>query len=511
MNRMIIVDDEPLVRQHLLHIIDWAQQGFEVVGLAQDGDEAFKLALDQSPDLIITDIRMPGIDGLQLIEQLKACKNAPVFIVLSGYGDFSYTQRAMQLGVRNYLLKPIEQPELMQALVRVRQELNQNRIQKRAMEKGILAQQRQWLLQSLQGINPQKMELIKQNQPAINQGYQLLLAEITVPEDEDNHFSLEDLSITLLGKQHIAVAVSAHHLLIYSMLALDTDAKRTAQNLQDELDMLGHHAYLVASQVLGDTRAIPKVYRQLEKILSARLLLGNTSPLMAQPALLTALDYPWQSILEMPQDALATVVSQGDPAAIQSQSEALLRLLEKVKYQPDFARGLLLSQLLPVIGLVEKAHGDTPQLMDGPFDMDQLLHALITQKSVSQLVSLLSRAATYLRLARNNRPTCISEKIIDLIHTKYKEDLTLTGLAQVFYMNPAYLGQLFKKETGQSLNAYLRNYRVTQAKRLLLNTNLTVTQIAYESGFQNLRSFYLAFGNQEGKTPKEYREETQQL
>lgn len=116
MKKVLIVDDEKLSRDYFVNIIDWSEYGFSCVHTAADGLEVYDKVLENRYDLILTDIRMPGINGLDLIKKIQQIPHNPLFIIMSGYSEFEYAQTAMRLGVKYYLLKPVEENELRQIL-----------------------------------------------------------------------------------------------------------------------------------------------------------------------------------------------------------------------------------------------------------------------------------------------------------------------------------------------------------------------------------------------------------
>mgnify|MGYP000884139234 CR=1 FL=1 len=119
MLKVVLVDDEPSVLEGLRIFADWEQMGFEIAGEASNGEASFSIIRDTRPELVICDIRMPGLNGLELIEKVNAdISPSPKFMVLSGYNDFSYAQKALQLGALGYLTKPIDAKELKRELKR---------------------------------------------------------------------------------------------------------------------------------------------------------------------------------------------------------------------------------------------------------------------------------------------------------------------------------------------------------------------------------------------------------
>ena len=123
MIKTLIVDDEVWVCRLIENLVDWREMGFELVGTADNGQLAYDMIVERQPELVITDIRMPGFSGLELIEKIKTVFPETLFVVISGYSDFSYARQALENGVFSYLLKPIDRTELGNMLVRVRKNL----------------------------------------------------------------------------------------------------------------------------------------------------------------------------------------------------------------------------------------------------------------------------------------------------------------------------------------------------------------------------------------------------
>lgn len=116
MLKLLIADDERIIRETISSIIDWEKEDIEVIGLCKNGIEAYDMILDESPDIVLTDIRMPGMDGLELIRRISQTNLNTQFIILSGFGEFSYAREAMRFGVRHYLLKPCNEIQILDSV-----------------------------------------------------------------------------------------------------------------------------------------------------------------------------------------------------------------------------------------------------------------------------------------------------------------------------------------------------------------------------------------------------------
>lgn len=134
MLKLIIADDERIIRETISTIINWKEYDIEVVGLCKNGMETYDMIMDETPDIVLTDIRMPGMDGLELIRRLKEKKVDSHFAILSGYSDFEYARTAIRLGVQNYFVKPLEPEEIHQYLYELSRELSADQPQSPAID-----------------------------------------------------------------------------------------------------------------------------------------------------------------------------------------------------------------------------------------------------------------------------------------------------------------------------------------------------------------------------------------
>ncbi|NLS85136.1 MAG: response regulator [Ruminococcaceae bacterium] len=138
MLRMIIADDEKVIRETINSLIDWHSLGIEVIGLCKNGIEAYDMILDEYPDIVMTDINMPGLSGLALIRRIHQTSQGTQFVILSGYGDFAFTKEAMRLGIQHYLLKPCNEQEIIDVMQDVKQKCMQKRMRDDTREQNVV-------------------------------------------------------------------------------------------------------------------------------------------------------------------------------------------------------------------------------------------------------------------------------------------------------------------------------------------------------------------------------------
>ena len=208
MLRLMIVDDEQIIREALSSMIDYTSLGYEVIATAKNGMEAYDRIRDDYPDVVITDIKMPILNGLELIERASHIDSRITFILLSGYGEFEYAKQAMKYGVRYYLLKPTDKQELINCLDTIREEKKQKEIQQKAEQALLLKDMQSPLEQGL------IMEALDQpdNFPQVFKKYQGLLSFPEKGYRADSAFlrSRKCLSCYLCKKQCSFRSVLSH-------------------------------------------------------------------------------------------------------------------------------------------------------------------------------------------------------------------------------------------------------------------------------------------------------------
>ena len=397
MFKVMIVDDEYDIREGLTTLTDWEKQGFTVAVTARDGIEALEIYEKEKVSLVITDIKMPGMDGLELSGRLKELNNEVEIIIISGYNDFNYARQALKYNVSSYLLKPIMLDELHSELEAVKK-----RLMKRMGERRTAIEYRERLKDYFL-IRAARGEIVK---------------------DADK--SAREFGISLSGKRALILAVQLENL-----------------------------AGTSGSTDIGDMAPGRLV---VKNILEELLEEGKKGFLFED------IEYHF---------GILYLSSEEDAARLQDEVRCFVHNAEeKVK---RFASD---SKIAVGIGCIA---GDWDSLKD----------------SYRSAADSLSRAR-YNKLDRR-----ISD-ILNYIETNYQEDLSLKKLSSVFFINSIYLGQLFKKETGENFHNCINRVRIENAKRLLRDEKLSIHEVSERVGYKNLEHFYLSFKNIEGCSPGEY-------
>ncbi|MDP4098029.1 response regulator transcription factor [Paenibacillus sp. P96] len=520
MYNVMIVDDEPAIREGLTTIMDWGALGFKVADTAGSGREALAKLERVQPDLIIMDIRLPGMNGLDVIRKIQEeTAGLPLhFLILSGYADFEYARQAIVVGADGYLLKPVDEEEMAEELQRIYRVLESQRAANR--ENGASVEQRRsdylerLLLNTYKGGNAE-LEYIP---PELQwPSYQVMLLDIHLPgADQMGRMAAarERLSEICSERGYGFVFTAGAHtgILLRRSLKRPTQASELLEEIRGALSSYVAAVYAAAGKevaALGQLKAsCDAASRLLERrflFRGDRVLLDSDWPVQAweepkscEPAVLEGVDQmPVRELADRLYYALEVANKEAVERLLQDMGRACLsRESSELTIKEEFARILTLA-----LNKFMAGH----ELGSSSFEPSSLIAEVYAQRSLPELVG-----SVHLRLKQLMASLCASSKetvmkqIVDFIHAHYRENLKLELLAEAFNYNSAYLGKLFKSYTGESFNLYLDKVRIESAKELLVQ-GMKVHRVAKHLGYANADYFHAKFKKYVGCSPSAYR------
>ncbi|GMK39173.1 DNA-binding response regulator [Paenibacillus sp. CCS19] len=511
MLKVVIVDDEPKVRQGLQTLIAWENLGYTVAATAANGQEALAVIEEEEPDVVIVDIRMPVMDGLQLIHHLTAAGHRMHFIILSGYADFEYAQQAIKYGVTGYLLKPVDTREMTANLTRIRERVEQDRTQGRARHQEVV--DREKLLHNLlvQG------ELAKDAMKARGLAQQVEIRwssyEVVVvsPRDTESNRALSQLSsgirAMMEGRNKGIVTVISPYVIL--LLKEPLRGIHSRDNLYEELVQSANGVRFAAAT--GGAVSVP------EQICS--------SYARAQEAVKQAFFSEKNRLLGPHPSSLSSMES---PLTHADHGEAVEDLIVRLYYSLEVGNHAIILPLLNEAAALFLAQGQDEKAMKESFfflsnavihkvkagsrmdlkdseAVSRFLNSIFRQLYLSDLMDEIHRFL--LAFAQESEPGGKEQdfkKMIDFIHKHYADNLKLETLAGLLNYSSAYLGQLFKNRTGEYFNTYLDKVRIQKAKELL-SQGMKVYEVAERIGYTNVNYFHSKFKKYEGRSPSEYK------
>jgi len=530
MIRVLIADDEKYIVQMLRQLIDWDGLNLSLAGEAFDGITAYKMICALRPDIVIVDIRMPGYDGISLVEMIEKCDFSPYFIFISGHRQFEYAKFAIEKKVIGYLLKPINKLELNALLQKIVVELC-NKMESVSRTTAI---QNDLLLLKAQ-IKKHELEKLLFNDDNSSSVRDLIIQYDFLPTEEslriiiikvdsvkkdkldDSIGLLYDYLSSSLGTE-LLNEVSGETLLLkknreiilYINLAFDND--RFLENMQtlfikatDFLQKLDdHHLTICVGSPVSSIDRIGVSYRDAKKLMKTRCISG-----------IDRVMYYKSSALEYTSKHPLTKIEYLDfIRAIQLKSKAELKsIIDSIFacrniYFRDvpseftsiildlinlFFTSILRDQQLQCDVAVETSR--IKQELDDCFTISQTINVLY-----DFFIDILSELDS--ENIDDNAAIKIAKKYID---ENYQKKLDLKTIATIVHYNPVYLSIAFKKATGINFNLYLTHVRIEKAKELLLNIQLNISEVSALVGYSDVRHFSSTFKKVVGLTPKQYR------
>ncbi len=534
MCRVIIADDEPKVALLIRNLIQWDELGLELVATANDGISALAMIEDLQPDIVITDIRMPGYDGIELIERAKRLNPDIDFIIISGYRHFDYAQKAIRFGVEDYLLKPLKAVEINQTLRKMVERYGE-RDQARQREENYSAriesdvrmlheQFMTSLLVTEKRQGPVSLEQINRDF-SLNFKADLFQAFIV---KADVHFESLNANVRKLlmekstGVIKEALLARCHALLLYptdrgiygivNFSAGHNKALRRAMvavidELQSQSELFDR---IKVSVGLGrqsvDINELFASLREAECAVANRLVYGPGRVIDRAGSQKTA-EIVNQIITAKVRNMLLKGVEILDDSEIRTAFEDIASVAASHAGMTGKAIGALCEECIQVLRFGLKSQNAVDDWVEvQQADFFQKLDMCNGQKDVFQLLSSyasnLIAHVVALRKSENNKPV---REIQKYIHAHFSSSISLESVSQRVGFNPTYFSLLFKKETGINFLEYLTDVRIKEAKRVLSDPGKTIADVAADVGYSDVKHFSQLFARITGIQPSKYR------
>ncbi|MFC0214462.1 response regulator [Paenibacillus chartarius] len=515
MYKVMIVDDEMFVRKGLMNLIDWASLGYEICAEAENGQEALELMALYEPDVVITDIRMPVLDGLNLIRTVTSERGKqPLFMIISGYHDFAYAQQALRYGVQDYVLKPIDEEELAGALRKMESSLSMNQLSRITGAKQLTGPILETLIKGeLSDSDAQRLAAAIRAES--NSRFVYIAAELH-PADPEAHppvWTAQQMADVLSNSAALGAAgypIPVHEQapglfgILLDMRYADRSADAFLQALHMELELgLKTPVTLYAGTVVSDIGQVKSSYQAANEALAYKYAEDGTKVIFIEKVRGTPLYY-FDLDAEL-YTMLLERLEEGDEEQYLKALNLIFLEFRTKRFSPNAVSGSILRAVIGVINIIREMEGSEKELAHVASLMDWQSRHVRLQSLKQLLAAFLKEADRYIAILRRDRCNGGIDKIKKYIEAHYMENINLKSIAASFYMNPVYLGQLFRKTYGVYFNEFLLGLRIGEAKKLLRQTDLRMYEVAEKVGFQNADYFVTQFEKLEHMTPTDYR------
>ncbi|WP_066687954.1 response regulator [Christensenella intestinihominis] len=534
MLRIVIADDEQNILDLIKKFCDYP--GVEVVGEARNGLEAYDMVLDKRPDMLITDIRMPGLDGLELIKKAREAFPKMEVVVLSGYRLFDYVQNALKYGVQDFLLKPVDRDELhrvfREAVEKKAGETEQKKYIvniEQNLKNSLIKLRREWLLKIVQ---TQKIDPGLMTEELINTGgfgnFCVAVLKADSKSDMKDHVSYIKSLLEKAGQaiddvlrgSGLETICAQEGMRIYFMIFFPQGMEPGAfWNNQDHgiiylNDFLINEGYKYnfLSFAMGFGECVQSVGDILRSIETAAEVINNR----LDPALFTACDYARLRKMRkrkaapvFPREArenLALLVEKPDGKRI---AELFADFVDEqvgktgdYGWVYDFARSYIrmVKHMLTAKGMIEERDYPDEEEIEDLIDNSDTLERL--EARIAGFIERVFHTVNECNENKTPKPIRIAQEYV-LEH--FASPITLQEVAGMVYLSPNYFSAMFKQQTGMNFLDFLTKVRIEEAKKLLKTSLMNVAEIAHEVGYADEKYFSRLFIKIVGVKPIEYR------
>lgn len=508
MLKVIIADDERIIRESISELIDWKNLGLELIGLCKNGIEAYDMILDESPDIVLTDIKMPGLNGIELIERITHTDPYIQFILLSGYGEFEYARSAMKYGVQHYLLKPCSVEQITGALKAASQECYHKRAT-RLMERQYTEAQNTLHQNVMINVLNELATTIENDHKKIYYPYRRYFDFEDTPYELSflnglNEADLADCFANILEYHQIhAPNIPLYGIYVPGMLVVFCQGYSVERESIDALmDVLSYQDQKTV--FIRDALQFPNLHTLLDCVWERVSPYGTITYYLngLRPIALCNYRGMLRSTKSICFDICSLQKSSPDVRQLTQQEKIsdLKRNLNGV-VNPDF---LLQLCSLVLITFSNASLFCTP--VEATESMMEMQNYKTTEEIRKYFLPMLDRMFqnTGDVLGKNELILHIQQCVIENLSNP---DLTLKWIAEkCLYMNVDYVSRKFVKETGRKFSGYLTEMRIQRAKELLANNSFeTIQSIAELVGSgNNPQYFSQIFKKNTGMTPTAY-------
>ncbi|ASA22164.1 response regulator [Paenibacillus donghaensis] len=522
--RVLLADDEPVILRGLKKLISWDSLGLDIVGEACDGYELKAMIDSCNPDLVISDISMPGFSGIDIIRDIHDSGRAIKVVFISAYQEFAYARQALQYGALDYLVKPVNTGQLEQvvsravAVIRQESEEERNKEMLKSYERKSLSMTAQEQLEQLtDGNKAAATALALMGNTAISRYASVCVIQTDEYSDqpsrwEERERKLVEFALSNIIKETVDGIGNGYVFRKgerFAVLLQHEHVNEPLQWMEDLHQKINSYLKLQVSigigQPMSGMEEAAESYRSALKALKSRYFAG----------LNRVIPYAAEEMVPVPLSRLAFIQAGLSEALKLLDRERLGHLtgelLETVRLLSGGSRNQAVSHVYNAIIQLEQDladFGSDAGLLNPP---DKPLLEKLTDAPTFAALQQVFEAVLYNMF---NQLTCrISGKEVpqllqvrSYVEAHFAENITLESMAALVYMNPYYFSSFFKKHTGQNFKNYVTEVRMDHALKLLLQNDLMIYEIADRVGYNNARHFSDMFKKQFGKLPQEYKQ-----
>lgn len=522
MLKVFLVEDERIMREGIKENIEWNKEGFIFCGEAQDGELAYPLILEKRPDIVITDIKMPFMDGLELSKLIKKEIPSIKIIILSGFDEFEYAKQALSIGVTEYLLKPMDRHELLKAVHKVAALIDEEK-------------EMEVYFHQIEGQKEQHDMFLRKNYFTKVFSSQLGVAEVLEQGQQLNidlngqYFQVLLLEVRLEeGKDWNAVVDVPQNVILFDRdlegygYIIKGPTKESVEKSRDYLERLlqekaieySNDFFIGIGQCVHRLSLLPTAFETAKRVFAYRYFEQNRRIVEYQSRDIhhpegESIDVVGFKTDDIKNDAIMKLLKTGSEDEVEPFVERYFESINEENLKSlMFRQYIIVNGYILVADFLNSLGYSREEIAPICSDIQRVpLKKQFTESMKRCLKDAMVKAIRMRDTNASQTYTPIIEKAKTYIQQSYNsENMSLNDVAEHVNMSPSHFSFIFSREMKQSFSEYLIEIRVERAKELLRCTTMKTSDICYEVGYKNPQYFSYLFKKNIGYTPREYRQ-----
>jgi two-component system, response regulator YesN len=530
--KLLIVDDEVEVRKGIIKKVQWEELGYEIVAEGENGKEALELFEKTLPDVVLTDIKMPFMDGLELSRVIKEKYPTTRIIVMTGFDEFEFAHKAIKLNVSEYLLRPISAQELTNILIKVKNQMDEEIAEKENVEalreyyRKSIPILRERFLASLvtSAIEKEEIEEKAKSYGLNLTGQNFMVSVVSINETEDSSratdesksllkFAVLNIVEEAVRKYHLGTVFLDGENVVIITVSQERDRESVSTNTLSALEevkmtvekFLKTTVTIGAGNVCEEISLVRYSYENAIAALDYRIFMGRNKIIWIEdiePTSANKLVFD-----ESKERALSSSIKVG---TAEEASTAIDKFFEEIINSKASFKDFqiyIMEMLTTILKAARDSNVDIDDIFGANYNLFIDLHGLRNiQEAQRWFKDISARIKEYIVQGRQDSYQLLVEEAKDYVRENYSNsEITINAVCSALHISPAYFSFIFKKETKTTFINYLTNYRMEAAKELLRTTSLKTFEIAEKVGYAEPNYFSYSFKKKFGVSPSEYR------
>lgn len=525
MYTILLADDEKLELDSLRNHINWSSMGIRVIGNAKNGKEALKIVDEFHPDIVITDVKMPVMDGLEFARNARNIDKNLKIVFLSGYDDFKFVKAAMMVDAIDYLLKPVDINELSSLIDKIKSRFEKERLATQSIRVNIEKCIKGLILESNPSIRNQFIEKLgsmgADSQYYFSPSYSLFsvyvddFTEYTLKNGEyssellcSNIYDYLTETIAYYLKNGIVINMKTGQYCVLvdnsqnNKQSLDFLYKYLSENIRSSF---GISVTISVSEKTSDIFLLNTIYEDLDNIYDYKFYLGNGKILTSGDCRDNNFNNPDYKLPQI-KDKLCSAIYSMDMSLARSVIGAFVNQIvrDKPSKQP------VCKYIFDTANYIYENIVRNDSTLNSLYNIDDFYNHLVLYKDTLEALqkyafSKLEFIIGHMIEKNKDNKQQIVNNVISIIESSYYKQLTVEDISKQVYLTPNYLRTVFKEKTGETILDYITKYRISKATSLLQDKSLKIHEISVMVGYENISYFCSLFSKYKGITPNEFR------